>query len=287
MEKLFTYNPHLFLLCLLLATPCATLFCQAAEETDDRGFYPPLQLEDEIASPVGIKKKYVPKSVYYNIKGRKVTIRSLVKRELIIEKTYRLKVQNETPPPFVKEIYWYDKKKRQLRKTKKFDPKKGYLLHGRYEKKIRKTKQILQTGFFFKGAKHGRWVTWTKNNTLINKEYFFKGWHADSNITYYDIKREKLREIIPVRYGERHGEYLAFYQNGNLAAKGLYEHDKKIGVWESYHPTLLGGKRSLVKRMIQYPENAFDETLKPYILREWNPEGDLLYDRVKYLKSLR
>ncbi|MCY4418660.1 MAG: hypothetical protein OXB93_02300 [Cytophagales bacterium] len=284
MMRLSIYSFFLFSLFL-----SPFLYAQEEEDqslqADQQGFFPLLDLEAEVPEPLPIKKKFVPKSVYYGIKGKRVRVRSFQHLQPILEQAYYIKNLEERPPPYVQAIFWYDKKERRFRKTRTFSSQKGYLLHGRYEKKM--DKQVLQVGYFYKGTLHGRWLRWSRKNLLLSKENYRKGWAAEAQITFYDPQRKLLREVIPVQHGEKEGEYFAFYPSGNLAVRGQYRHDKRVGKWESYHPILLGGKRRLVERIIQYPETAFEDEISPYIVREWSQDGTLLYAKKDYLQSVQ
>ncbi len=42
-----------------------------------------------------------------------------------------------------------------------------------------------------------------------------------------------------------------------------------------------GQKRRQRKKEIQYPKNSWDEDFEPFVLREWDDKGKLLYDYTK------
>ena len=44
---------------------------------------------------------------------------------------------------------------------------------------------------------------------------------------FYDDDRKKLKEVIPVVYGEVEGDYYFFHENGEIAVKGQYKYGEK------------------------------------------------------------
>ena len=85
--------------------------------------------------------------------------------------------------------------------------------------------------------------------------------------------------MIPVHYGEKDGEYWAFHEDGSLAVRGKYKFGNRVGLWREYYD---GGR---VKREVVYPNDPFDFKFSPYITREWDDRGTLIYDRAKFLKK--
>jgi antitoxin component YwqK of YwqJK toxin-antitoxin module len=198
------------------------------------------------------KKKKVKKKVFYGVKTKKGFTRKGFGDRTVYEVFYFLK-KSETPQTFARDIYFYDYARKEIRKSNKFDPTKGVLLHGPYEKRQGST--VLEKGIYFKGTKHGRWMTYSRDSVLVNKAKYYKGWPKESQVTYYDpTERKKMKEMIPIEYGEREGYYYYFHENGQLAIQGEYHWDRKVGDWTEYYPS---GRR---KRIIAYPsdKNVFD-----------------------------
>ena len=79
--------------------------------------------------PVSDKKKKVKKKVYYGIKTKKAFTRKGQGERITYELFYVLK-KPEKPQTFVRDIYWYDYTRHEIRKTTTFDLTKGVLLHG-------------------------------------------------------------------------------------------------------------------------------------------------------------
>lgn len=214
------------------------------------------------------KKKKVKKKVFYGIKTRKGFTRKGQGNRVTYELFYVLKRQ-EKPQTFVRDIYWYDYTRKEVRKTERFDPEKGVLLHGPYEKRLGDV--LLEKGIFYKGTKHGRWMYYNRDSTLANKEKYFRGWPKESVVSYYDAERKKMKEITPIEWGEKDGYYYRFFENGQVAISGEYRWDTKIGDWTEYYPN----KRR--KRIIAYPDKPFEGTFYPYIKVEWNEKGKQIY----------
>ena len=218
------------------------------------------------------KKKKINPKIYYGIKGKKGFVKKTRGRNTTSELFYFLKDKDfENPSPFDQDFYYFDRKKKRIVNSKKIkeDQKIG-LLHGKYIKKL--NNNIIEEGFYYKGKKHMRWVWYDRNDILKDKEIYWKGWTQQSLLRFYDLKRENLREVIPIHFGDRQGTYFAFHPNGNVAASGEYMFNEKVGLWREYYEN----KRS--KREIKYPKEPFQKGATPSILREWNRKGILIYD---------
>ncbi len=220
------------------------------------------------------KKKKKKKKVYYGLKTRKGFARKGVGSKATLELFNTLKVPQK-PDPYVRDIYYYDTERRQIRKTRKYDPRKGPLLHGPYSKKIGGI--TLEEGIFYIGTKHGRWIRKDKKDILIDKEKYYKGWPKESRVSYYDAKRTKIKEIIPIEYGKKEGYYYYFSPTGVIAIAGEFRYGNKVGKWSSFYTNRRGRKI----REIQYRKDPFNDKFKPYILREWNSKGKQIYDFAK------
>ncbi len=220
------------------------------------------------------KKKKRKKNVYYGLKTRKSFARKGVGSKATLELFNTLKTP-QTPDPYVRDIYYYDTERKQIRKTRKYDPRKGPLLHGPYSKKIGDI--TLEEGIFYIGTKHGRWIRKDKKDILIDKEKYYKGWPKESRVSFYDPERTKIKEIIPIEYGVKEGNYFYFSSTGVIAITGEFRYNKKVGKWSSFYTNRRGRKI----REIQYRKDPFDDKFKPYILREWNTRGKQIYDYVK------
>lgn len=230
--------------------------------------YKLLELDENTSEPIVTKKKKPKRKTYYGIKTKKGFTRKGFGDRTVIETFYYLK-KHEKPTPFVRDIYWYDFTRREIRKTG-FDPKKGVLVHGPYKKM--QGDILLEEGIFFKGTKHGRWMKYDRNDLVEDKEKYFKGWPKESLVTYYDpAERTKVKEMIPIEYNEREGFYVMYHENGTVAVQGEYKWDRKVGEWLENYPN---GKR---KKLIAYPTDPFDKTVRPFVKKEWDLKGREIY----------
>ena len=82
--------------------------------------------EDETFTP---KDKKAKKKVYYGLKTKKgFTTRGSGEAEDLILFNYLKEYQQ--PNPYVRDVYWYDFERRQVRKSRRFDPKREYYFMG-------------------------------------------------------------------------------------------------------------------------------------------------------------
>ena len=228
-----------------------------------------LELDEKIDEPIASKKKKPKKKVYYGIKTKKGFTRKGYGERITVELFYYLR-KPDKPSGFARDIYWYDFTRREIRKTSTFDPSKGVLLHGPYKRMQGET--LLEEGIYYKGTKHGRWMKYDRQDLVEDKEKYYKGWPKESLVTYYDPKeRKKMKEIIPIEYGEREGYFYQLHENGTVAVQGEYKWDQKVNDWIENYPN---GKR---KKIVSYPKEPFDKELKPFIRKEWNEKGKELY----------
>ncbi len=222
--------------------------------------------EEPLTTP---KKKKPKKNVFYGVKTRKGFTRRGTGERVTYELFHYLKVP-ETPQTLVRDIYYYDFTRREIVRTSRFDPKKGVLVHGPYQKI--QNGALIESGIFYKGLKHGRWMKYSRDSVLIDKEKYFMGWPKESLISYWDpVERKKPKEIIPIEYGQREGNYYLFHENGRVAVTGEYKWNEKIGDWYEFYPN---GNR---KRVIAYQKEPFQKNFTPYIKTEWNERGQEIY----------
>lgn len=234
-----------------------------------------LEAEEEKEEP---KKKKRKKNVFYGMKTKKGFVKTGFGNNVVIEIFHYLK-EFEAPDPYVRDIYWLDVKKGVLKKSAAVDKANAAILHGPYKKVL--GDQILEEGIFYKGTKHGRWMSYNKNDLLMNKQKYFKGWPKESLVTYYDKERKKLKEVVPIENGVMEGNYFYFHDNGEMAVKGEFRRGEKVGVWSEYYKY-----RRKRKKEIQYPKDPYDKKFTPYIVNEWDEKGSLIYDKESEDKRL-
>jgi antitoxin component YwqK of YwqJK toxin-antitoxin module len=178
--------------------------------------------------------------------------------------------------PYVRatETRWYDKKGKKLSSSVIKEKEQALPLHGSYKKYS--GENLIEEGFYYMGVKDGRWVKYDAKYNLIDKLLWDQGFPAESRITYYDSAHTQVREVIPVAFGEVEGEYLKFYKEGQLMVSGKYDDGKKVGRWIEYYQF-----RRQRKKETQYPKTSWDEEFEPFVLREWDDKGKMLYDYTK------
>ncbi len=220
------------------------------------------------------EKKKKKKNIYFGIKTKKGFIRTTSGSNLIYENFNFIK-EPEIVNVYAQELFFYDKKKKKVVKSKKI-LEEALMMHGPYLKRI--GEQIIEEGFFYYGLKHGRWVRFNRSDILQDKEFFSLGWYDESIRTYWDLEKKKMKEIIPIKFGEKNGTYFAFFENGDVAAKGYFLNDKPIDLWTEYY---ISGKK---KREIEFKETDINLN-QSFIVREWNINGKLIYDRNLYLNK--
>lgn len=176
----------------------------------------------------------------------------------------------QKPNPYLRTLFWYDEKTKKVVEALIRDIKTNSLMHGPF--KEYRSETLIFEGFYFLGAKHGRWVEYDKDFNLINKEYYNKGFYENSEISYFDKDSIKIKEVIPKLYGKTTGNYLLFYDDGTLASEGKYDDGKKIGKWVEYYE---GGNRR--KRETQHPNSYFDTSIS-FVLREYDEKGKLILE---------
>ncbi len=235
--------------------------------------YKLLELDEKTSEPIVTKKKKPKKKTFYGIKTRKSYTRKGFGDKTITELFYVLK-KPSVPTAFVRDIYWYDYTRREIRRTGNFDPNKGVLIHGPYKKM--QGAVILEEGIFYKGAKHGRWMKYNRQDILDDKEKYYKGWPKESLVTYYDaVEHKKVKEMIPIEIDEREGFYFLFHENGAIAVTGEYKWNEKVGDWIENYPN---GKR---KKIVSYPKEPFEKESKPFVRKEWDDKGKEIFSSNK------
>ncbi len=232
-----------------------------------------LELDKDTSEPIVSKKKKPKRNTYYGIKVRRSYTRKGLGDKITTELFNVLK-RPDKPTAFVRDIYWYDFTRREVRRTGSFDPKKGVLLHGPYRKM--QGQVVLEEGIFYKGAKHGRWMKYDRHDILDDKEKYYKGWPKESLVTYYDVvEHKKVKEMIPIEIDEREGFYFLFHDNGNIAVTGEYKWDQRVGDWIENYPN---GKR---KKILSYPKEPFEKEIKSFLKREWDEKGQEIFSSKK------
>ena len=220
------------------------------------------------------KERKLKRNTYYGVKTKKGFTR-LGNGENVTLELFNFLKEPVKPENMVRDIYWYDYNRKVIRKTSTYDPQEGALLHGPYKKMM--GDQVLDSGVYYFGMKHGTWMYHDRNDVLLNKEKYYRGWPRESRVRYYDRDRKRMKEIIPVEFGDKEGNYYYFFENGRIAVSGEFRWDNPVGDWTEFYPN---GRK---KKIIRYSTDPFSNT-QPVVLREWNAAGKLVYD---YLRASR
>ncbi len=194
--------------------------------------------------------------------------------------TFSYLPDHKDPNPYAPLKYYYDTKKKVLYRTSsdEVDASRYKVLHGPYEKKI--NGNTVEEGYYYIGTKHLRWESYKRGDEgiLTNKQHYDKGFQRDAIVTYYDGSK-KIKEVMPYEYGQVQGTYYRFYDNGEVEWTGKYEKGKKVGVWVNYYS--FRGRR---RYEYQYPETAYDKRFEPYLIKEYDRHGTLIYEKDKFDK---
>ncbi|MCU0431099.1 MAG: hypothetical protein MUF42_14135 [Cytophagaceae bacterium] len=211
------------------------------------------------------------KNVFYGQKCRRAFAKEGAGPKEVAELFYCLKKPLEVNP-YVNEIYVWDLSKGKIIKVNYEDFSKltipYKILHGPYAKYV--NRKLVERGIFYVGTKHGRWEKYNKDDILIGKSKYWRGWQREAQITYYDVERKKIKEVMPREYGQTTGTYYLFSESGKLITKGSYIDGKKVGMWVDYFPD-----KTKKQRETQYPKDPYDKT-PPVIIREWDDKGNII-----------
>lgn len=219
------------------------------------------------------KTKKKKKNVFLGYRIKKGVAKSGTGKNAVIE-TFSYLREYKEPSEYVPAKYYYNIKRRKIFKGRTIDPKVSKILHGPYKKM--QGGKVLETGYFYVGTKHLRWERYNRNEILLSKTHFEKGFPRDAQISYYDGARQKIKEVIPYVNGKVDGDYVKFREDGLLEWEGQYEDGRKVGEWIEYWPF-----RNRRHYVYQYPESAYDEPFEPYLLREYNRNNTLIYEKGK------
>jgi len=178
------------------------------------------------------------------------------------------------PSQYAPAKYYYSIRRKRIYRGTPQKVSDARIPHGPYKKVI--GKQVVTEGYFYLGTRHLRWETYNRNNILLTKTHYEKGFQRDAIINYYDAAKTKIKEVVPYADGKLDGEYVSFLANGLKAWEGQYEKGKKVGVWIEYWDF-----RNRKHFEYQYPESADAEEFKPYLLREYDRHSTLIYEHGK------
>lgn len=224
----------------------------------------------------GLKREFNGKD-YEGIKVQKQLIRQGSGNSLTFFEFYTLKEFTQ-PNPYNRHLYWFDHKANRIVEGIGRDRETNDLMHGPYKKYLGDL--VVEEGWYYLGTKDGRWESYDKNYNLLNKEYYERGFYQDSEISYYDVKQAKIKEVKPKLYGKVTGEYFSFYESGTLAEQGFMDDSVRVNKWVEYYPT--GNRR---KKEIQYGKDCYDTSFESYVLYEYDEKGKITFESPKIRKN--
>jgi antitoxin component YwqK of YwqJK toxin-antitoxin module len=214
---------------------------------------------------------------YEGLKVEKQVLRQGSGSRLTYHEFYTLR-EYKQPDPYSRRLYWFDHKANRIVEGIGRDKERNDLMHGPYKRYVGDV--LIEDGWYYMGTKHGRWELYDKNNNLLNKEYYEKGFARDATISYYDESQRKIKEVLPRNYNKVTGEYFLFNESGTLAEQGMMDDSVKVGQWVEYYPT--GNRR---KKEIQYGKDCFDTSFESFVIREYDERGKMIFESPKVKKN--
>ncbi|MBO0948272.1 toxin-antitoxin system YwqK family antitoxin [Fibrella forsythiae] len=220
------------------------------------------------------EKKKVSKTDYEGLPMIRQFIKIGSGDRTIIEEFHVLKTWQD-PSPYVRENFGFNAKEAKIRALTK-DMTGVYLMHGPYKRY--QNGDLVEEGFYYMGAKDGRWEKYDAKFMLTDKVRYHRGFPADAYIAYYDSAHTKVKEVMPYEYGKLKGTYLAYHPNGQLAEEGKYDNGVKVGRWTEYYASTT---RRFRRRVTQYARDRWEGDTEPVVLSEWDEKGKITYERPK------
>jgi antitoxin component YwqK of YwqJK toxin-antitoxin module len=123
-------------------------------------------------------------------------------------------------------------------------------------------------GIFRNQKKDSIWVYYTKMGGVSYTESYKNGLLDGPTIVYYfpDKPGSKVQPVSSVTNyskGKLNGEYLEYFDSGELEIKGKYLNGEKEGVWEQYHTNGKVMSQSRYKKGVRHGyQYAFDQSGK-------------------------
>lgn len=217
-------------------------------------------------------KKTPPKDEYAGIKTeRRLGNYGSGTRNTLEEINVVKFVEDEAVSSYVTEIWWFDPAQSRIVTGNLKDNKSAQICHGPFRRLV--NQNITEQGFFYMGAKDGRWETYGPDGELINKQYFHQGFPTGSQISYFDFEQKKIKEVIPQVYGNIRGQYRAFYISGNVKEEGMLDDSVRVGRWREYYEFGSGGR---LKKEWRYGKDKFD-TQEPELVQERDAQGKIIF----------
>ncbi len=219
-----------------------------------------------------VAKKPTPKDEYAGIKTeRRLGNYGSGTRNTLEEINVVKYVEDEAVSPYVPEIWWFDPAQSRIVTGSLKDNKSAQICHGPFRRVV--NQNVTEQGFFFMGAKDGRWETYGPDGELLNKQYFHHGFPVGAYISYFDAEQKKIKEVIPVVFGKVRGQYRAFYASGNVKEEGMLDDSVRVGRWREYYEFGSGGR---LKKEWRYRKDKFDPQ-EPELIQERDTQGKIIF----------
>ncbi|MFN5912282.1 MAG: toxin-antitoxin system YwqK family antitoxin [Bacteroidota bacterium] len=155
---------------------------------------------------------------------------------------------------------------------------------------------LMSHGIYRNMKKDSVWLNFTPAGRLSTSETFKEDLLDGKKIVFYVPESLENKSRLPSAVyiyskGKLNGEAIEYFETGVVKSKGMYKDDKKIGVWEAYHPS---GKKMMLERFkdgihhgwhFAYNE-AGVETNKKYYYYGRVLEGKALEEKMRQMKEL-
>jgi hypothetical protein len=223
-----------------------------------------------------VKKKDVYKDEYEGVKTeRRVGSYGSGTRSTLEEFQVVKFVEDEALSVYQQEVWWFDPNQSRVVNSSIKENKTAQICHGPYQKIVNQV--VVEQGYFYMGAKDGRWENYGPEGELENKVYYSRGFTAGSEISYFDADKKKIKEVIPRMYGKIRGQYLAFYPGGNVREEGKMDDSVRVGRWREFYEFGTGGR---LKKEWRYRKDKFEE-VEPVLIVERDNQGKILFQNTQ------
>ncbi|MES2800498.1 MAG: hypothetical protein V4638_10820 [Bacteroidota bacterium] len=157
-------------------------------------------------------------------------------------------------------------------------------------------RSLMSHGIYRDMKKDSIWLNFTPAGRLSSSETYKNDVLEGKMIVYYIPETmENTSKLISAVYnykaGLRSGEAIEYFESGTIKSKGMYEDNKKVGVWDTFHSN---GKKMMMERYkkgvhhgwhFAYDE-AGKETGKKYFYYGEVLEGKKLEEKMRQMKEL-
>jgi antitoxin component YwqK of YwqJK toxin-antitoxin module len=155
---------------------------------------------------------------------------------------------------------------------------------------------VMSKGIYRNLKKDSIWLSYTPSGKLSTSESY-KNDLLDGKVIMYYLPEEasdkslKISATYLYSKGLLEGESVEYFLNGKIKSKGVYKQNKKVGIWESFHPN--GQKMNVLrfKEGVQHGWSyAYDtlgkEIAKNYYYNGRRLEGKELTEKLEQFKAL-